>query len=71
MTEPARINPHKYRHGKWLITYDPKPIPDRRFDWNCEHDHYDGETCSDMYFCAESIKAAIEEIKRITGEQND
>ena len=27
----------------WTIVYNPKPIPDRRFDWDYSHENYDGE----------------------------
>ena len=30
-------------HGKWTITFNPKPIPDRRFDWDFVHDEYTGD----------------------------
>lgn len=26
----------------YRITYDPKPIPDRRWDWDFVHEDYDG-----------------------------
>lgn len=30
--------------GRKIITnYDPKPIPDRRFDWSAVTEDYDGE----------------------------
>lgn len=35
MNEPVR-------HGPWLITYDPPPIPIRTCDWQFVHDAYDG-----------------------------
>jgi hypothetical protein len=32
--------PNDYRG--WEITYSPKPIPDRRHDWEAVHEDYDG-----------------------------
>lgn len=31
--------PETYRG--WNICYDPKPIPDRQFDWSATHPDYD------------------------------
>jgi hypothetical protein len=28
---------------KLITHYDPKPIPDRRFDWSCYDDNYDAD----------------------------
>ena len=53
-----------YRYKKWLIEFNPKPIPNRKHDWCCEHDDYDGEPGSDLYFTAESAEVALETIKK-------
>lgn len=39
MIESGLIKPKVYRG--WHITYDPPPIPDRRFDWRAVHRDYD------------------------------
>ncbi len=47
----------------WHIKYVPKPIPDRRFDWDYWHDDYDycGETGSNSLSGTAASKAeAIE-----------
>ncbi len=31
-----------YRYRGYTISRDPKPIPDRRHDWDFWHDDYDG-----------------------------
>lgn len=45
----------------WHIEYNPKPIPDRRFDWDYWHDDHDGENL--LFGMAESESHAIEIIK--------
>lgn len=55
--------------GKWSITYNPKPIPDRRYDYDVLHDDYDGE--NGLFFNASSITAAAEEIERLEELKND
>ena len=30
------------KHGDYLITYNPKPIPSRQHDWDWCHQDYDG-----------------------------
>lgn len=45
----------------WHIDYNPKPIPDRRHDYDVTHRDYDGPE-SNLYFTAASIKEAIAEI---------
>ena len=32
----------KVIYGKWIITYDPKPIPIRSLDYDFVHEDYDG-----------------------------
>ena len=50
------------RVGHWCIDYNPKPIPDRRYDYDVSHEEYDGES-GDFFFNAESIEEAKKEIK--------
>ena len=57
------INPHKYRHGQWEITYYKKSGKYRGHDWEATHDEYDGE--NDLWFCAENLKAVIDAIKKM------
>jgi hypothetical protein len=55
------------RYGRWMITYDPKPIPYRRNDWDFVHDEYDGpedRRCG----TAASIAQAMAEIDEIEEE---
>lgn len=57
--QEATMNAHRY--GDWTITHDPKPIPDRRWDWSFVHDDYDGpgdDRCGD----AASLEACKAEI---------
>jgi hypothetical protein len=44
--------------GDWTISYNPKPIPDRRFDYDVTHDDYDLDR-TELYFCAGSVDEAI------------
>lgn len=48
----------------WNISYNPKPIPNRSFDYDFYHDDYDGENglCGN----AASVEDAIEQIKEIS-----
>jgi hypothetical protein len=48
--------------GGWTISYNPKPIPDRRFDYDVTHDDYDMDR-TELYFCAGSIDEAMKEIE--------
>lgn len=41
MTAPAPAD-WRMRYGPWRIEHDPKPIPDRRHDWNFVHRDFDG-----------------------------
>ena len=43
------------------IDYDPKPIPDRRFDWQAVHKDYDGapDAHDNRYFYAETEKELL------------
>lgn len=45
----------------WTITFNPKPHPNRRYDWDYVHEDYDGE--NGMYGSASSISACIAEIQ--------
>ena len=47
--------------NKWTITYNPKPIPDRRHDYDVVHDDYDIDR-PELYFTAESKEDAQNEI---------
>lgn len=49
----------KYR--EWEITYDQKPIADRRFDWDAVHQDYDGPE-DGRAFSAGSFEEARREI---------
>lgn len=48
------------RIGSWVISYNPKPIPDRRHDYDALYDDYDGT--NGLYFTAGSVKDAKEMI---------
>ena len=52
----------------WSVVFNPKPMPDRRFDYDFVHEDYD--YCSDAGsngLCgnAESIEDAVKQIKEI------
>ena len=52
--------------GDWNIQYNPKPIPDRRFDYDFWHDDYDGADGNDVrYGNAKSEADAMEKILEI------
>jgi len=55
-----KLSPNHIKYGKWSFDYNPKPIPDRRWDYDCMHDEFDGEN-GDYFFNASSIDAAIKE----------
>jgi hypothetical protein len=40
----TKAKDHKYlgKTGIWHISRNPKPIPDRSFDWDFYHEDYDG-----------------------------
>lgn len=38
-TEPTD---QRITYRGYLITYDPPPIPDRRYDWHFQHEHFCG-----------------------------
>lgn len=52
----------------WKVCYDPKPIPDRRHDWDFIHDDYDGAPDSgNRHLCgtAASFEDALRQIDEI------
>ena len=51
----------------WKITYDPKPIPDRRFDWDFIHDDYDGAPDGNNHLAGNgsSVDDCINQIREI------
>jgi len=55
--------------NKWTITYNPKPIPDRRHDYDVCHDDYDIDS-PDLFFTAESKEEAQNEIDLRDEEMN-
>ena len=52
----------------WSITYNPKPIPDRRYDYDFVHEDYDGPG-NGLCGTAASVIDAIEQIAEI--EEDD
>lgn len=61
------------RYGNWTITYDPKPIPTRKFDYNFRHDDYDGapDSFDNRAGTAASIEEAKQEIDLIEDMERD
>ena len=53
-------------YAGWTITHDPKPIPDRRFDYDFVHDNYDGTDYS-SHLCgnASSLEECLELIEEV------
>jgi hypothetical protein len=47
----------------WHVEYNPKPIPDRRFDWDFWHD--DNDIDNGLCGTAASKKDAIEQINEV------
>jgi len=47
----------------WHVTLNPKPIPDRRHDWDFWHNDYDGE--NKLCGTAESVGHALTQIEEI------
>lgn len=60
MTEVAK-------YGQWVISYDPKPIPDRKHNWDFVHQDYGGE--NGLSGTGESIAHCIEQIKEIDNQK--
>jgi len=50
----------------WKIIHNPKPIPDRSFDYDFYHEDYDGaDGGNGLAGCARSYDDAIDQIKDI------
>jgi hypothetical protein len=47
--------------GNWKIIHNPKPIPDRRFDFDVVHDEYDLGR-EDLQFNCGSVEEAMQGI---------
>jgi len=55
------------KYKEWDIEYNPKPIPDRRFDYDAVHPDYDGaDGGNGLAFNAGSIEEAQKKIDEIT-----
>jgi len=52
------------KHKDWIITYNPKPVPNRRHDYDAVHEDYDGPE-DGRCFTAASVEEAIEEINEM------
>lgn len=48
--------------GLWEVTYNPKPIPIRHYDYDFCHDEYDGENglCGNASSVLDAINQIIE-----------
>ena len=59
-------------HKNWIIEHNPKPIPDRRYDYDAYHEDYDGapDSGDSRSFCCPSIKEAKAEIDDWIQENN-
>lgn len=55
------------RYGRWMISYEPPPIPTRNCDWQFVHDDYDGPEDRRAGHAA-SIAQAMAEIDLIEEE---
>lgn len=63
------MTPTKPVADGWHIVYSPKPIPDRRHDYDFWHDNYDGaDGGNGLCGTASSVGDAIEQIKEIEQE---
>lgn len=69
------MSEQRFKYRGYHVSYDPKPIPDRRFDWDFWHEDFDGGldepggTCTDhRHGNAESADAAREKIDEIISE---
>ncbi len=51
----------------WQIDYNPKPIPDRRFDYDFVHEEYDGE--NGLCGSGQSKEDCIEQINELQQEE--
>lgn len=64
------MEPQRQTYRGHHLMYDPKPIPDRRHDWDWWHDDYDGppdRRCGS----APTAEAARQEIDEILEESTD
>lgn len=57
---------HTIKYGQWTITYNPKPISVRHFDYDFVHDEYDLD--SDLCGTAKSVDECIVQINYIEDE---
>lgn len=54
----------------WSIEYNPKPIPDRRFDYDFWHEDYDGaDGGNGLCGCAKNKGDAIDQILEIQNQK--
>jgi hypothetical protein len=68
-----------YTHRGWSISYDPKPIPIRAFDWTATHPDYDaswegeedGWVDNGLKVSAATREALCEEIDAAQDEWNE
>lgn len=54
------------KYKEFVISYNPKPIPDRRFDWDFVCADYDGE--SNLYGYGSSAFDCMQQIKEINDD---
>ncbi len=47
----------------WIIEFNPKPIPDRQFDYDFYHEDHDGE--NGLCGTAKDIEDAVNQINEI------
>lgn len=52
----------------WRISYDPKPIPDRSFDWTATSPDYDCDCDEDGFFRSSGQQVHAKHHWQITGE---
>lgn len=62
--EQWRAVVHIYKD--WEIAYNPKPISDRRHDWDATHKDYDGPE-DGRYITGRSVEDLIEQIDEFEG----
>ena len=48
----------QFIYKQFTISFDPKPIPDRRFDWDFQHVDYDGAPDSGDFRCGSAKSVA-------------
>ena len=53
----------------WRVTFNPKPIPDRRHDWEIVHDDYDGPG-DDRCFTGPTLADVWQQAKEWAEENN-